>query len=146
MSSQYIVDASVMVQLLVTESYTAEARALFATIDEGNKLVLPEFGLMECTNVLWKHVRFHGLRPADAEKQIQTLIALDVMVVPVIGLIPRALEIGLAHQLAIYDSVYIALAEKLGHALITVDQKQANAAQAEGVSLKAITDFTPGGD
>jgi len=55
---------------------------------------------------------------------------------------PRALEIGLKHQLAIYDSIYIALAEKLNYPLITVDQKQAKASQAEGITLKNIADFT----
>jgi predicted nucleic acid-binding protein len=141
--SQYIVDASVVVQLLVTETYTAETKTLFASIEDGNRLIVPEFGLMECTNVLWKHVRFHGLQQTDAEKQIQILIALDVMVAPVIGLMSRALAIGLQHQLAVYDSVYIALAEKLKHPLITIDQRQAKAAQNEGVILKAITDFKP---
>jgi len=48
----------------------------------------------------------------------------------------------LKHQLAIYDSIYIALAEKLNYPLITVDQKQAKASQAEGVTLKNIADFT----
>ncbi len=141
--SQYIVDASIVVQLLVTESHTAETKALFASIEEGNKLIVPEFGLMECTNVLWKYVRFHGLQQTDAEKQTQIIIALDVVVAPVIGLMPRALEIGLKHQLAVYDSVYIALAEQLGYPLITDDGKQATAAIAEGITLKAITDFKP---
>jgi predicted nucleic acid-binding protein len=56
-------------------------------------------------------------------------------------LLPRALEIGLNNQLAVYDSVHIALAEKLGLPLITVDAKQATAATASGVVLKPITDF-----
>ena len=34
-------------------------------------------------------------------------------------------------------------AEKLVHPLITDDTRQAAAATAEGVTLKAITDFTP---
>lgn len=139
--SRFIVDASVVVQLLVTEPYTTETKTLFATIDDGNKLFVPEFGLLECTNVLWKHVRFQGLNQSDAEKQIAILIALDVVIVPVAGLMPRALEIGVKHQLAIYDSIYIALAEKLNYPLITVDQKQSKAAQAEGVILKDIADF-----
>lgn len=99
--SQYIVDASIVIQLLVKESHTAETKALFASIEDGNKLTVPEFGLMECTNVLWKHVRFHGLKQADAEEQIEILTALDVIVMPVIGLMPRALAIGLKHQLAV---------------------------------------------
>jgi len=141
--SQYIVDASVVVQLLITETHTVETKSLFASIEDGNKLIVPEFGLMECTNVLWKQVRFHGLAQSDAEKQIKILAALDVTVAPVIGLMPRALAIGLKHQLAVYDSVYIALAERLKHPLITIDQRQAAAATAEGITLKPITDFKP---
>jgi predicted nucleic acid-binding protein len=141
--SRFVVDASVVVQLLVNEQYTPETKALFATIEDGNKLFVPEFGLIECTNVLWKHVRFHGLNQVAAEKQVAILIALDVVMTPATGLMPRALEIGLKHQLAIYDSIYIALAEKLNYPLITVDRRQAKASQAEGITLKNIADFTP---
>ncbi len=88
-------------------------------------------------------VRFHGLNQSNAEKQVSILIALDLVMTPAVGLMPRALEIGLKHQLAIYDSIYIALAEKLIYPLITVDQRQARATQAEGITLKVIADFTP---
>jgi predicted nucleic acid-binding protein len=56
--------------------------------------------------------------------------------------IPRALQIGLATQLAIYDSLYLALAESLNCALITVDQKQSEAAISTQIPIKAIADFT----
>jgi predicted nucleic acid-binding protein len=59
----------------------------------------------------------------------------------VTGLLTRWLQIGLAHQLALYDSVYLALAEKLRYPLITVDERQAKAAAALGLILKSITDF-----
>ena len=138
----YIVDASIVVQLLITEPHTAETKALFKGIENGDLLYVPEFALIECTNVLWKYVRFHSLAQADAEKQIEILSSLDIVLIPVTPLLPRALKIGVAHKLAIYDSVYIALAEQLGHPLITDDTKQARAALAEGVTLKPITDFT----
>lgn len=143
MNDQYIVDTSILVQLLITEAHTSETKSLFASVANGNKIIIPEFSLLECTNVLWKHIRFHGLSQADAKKQIQILIALDVVIIPTLGLLPRALEIGLNHQLAIYDSVYIALAQQMKYPLITDDTRQANAAQAEGVTLKVITDLTP---
>lgn len=141
--SNYIVDASILVQLLVTEAHTSETKALFASVEDGNRLLVPEFGLLECTNVLWKHARFQELPQTEAEKQIEILIALDLVITPVIRLLPRALEIGLKHQLAVYDAVYIALAEQLEHPLITDDNRQAKAAQATGVTLKPITDFAP---
>lgn len=45
--SRFIVDASIVVQLLVNEQHTPETKALFATIEDGNKLFVPEFGLLE---------------------------------------------------------------------------------------------------
>jgi len=139
--SRYIVDASIAVQLLIADTHTLEAKALFRSIEDGNRLILPEFALLECANVLWKHVRFHGISPVEAENLIKALIGLDVVITPAAGLLPRALEIGLKHQLAVYDSVYIALAEQSGYPLITDDNRQASAAGAEGITLKAITDF-----
>lgn len=139
--SQYIVDASIAVQLVIEDAHTAETKALFKEIERGDKLIMPEFGLLECTNVLWKQVRFNDVPPAKTIRHTQDLQELDLVIVPVVGLLPRALEIGLEHQLAVYDSAYIALAKQMGHPLITDDSRQAKAAQAEGVSLKAITDF-----
>jgi predicted nucleic acid-binding protein len=140
--SQYIVDASIMAQLFITDTYSAETKLLFKGLNLGDTLHIPEFGLLECTNVIWKQVRFAELSQADADVLVNQLLALNVAVTPVIGLLPRALEIGLKHKLAIYDSTYIALAEKLTYPLITADRRQAKASQAEGITLKDIADFT----
>ena len=48
---------------------------------------------------------------------------------------------GLRYELAIYDSIYIAMAERLNCELITIDRRQANAARSMGVKLKPIGDF-----
>lgn len=140
--TRYVVDASVVVQLLITDTNSAETEVLFDSIDDGNKLYIPEFGLLECTNVLWKYVRFQNLKQSDAESLVDDLIELDVVMTPAIGLMPRALKIGLKHQLAIYDSIYITLAERLTYPLITADRRQTKAAKAEGLTLKDIADFT----
>lgn len=52
------------------------------------------------------------------------------------------LALGLKHNLARYDSLYIALALRSKQVFVTLDMKQATAAAAEGVSVKPITDFT----
>lgn len=77
----------------------------------------------------------------EASLLVTALVELEVTVMPTLGLLTRALQLGLKHQLAIYDSVYIALAEQLNYPLITDDGRQAEAAAAEGVTLKLITDF-----
>ncbi|MFP5270683.1 MAG: hypothetical protein ACLGGO_10565 [Coleofasciculus sp.] len=44
----------------------------------------------------------------------------------------------MSYQLALYDSLYIALALNLNCPLVTVDERQGNGAIASGVILKAI--------
>ncbi|MGB1288015.1 MAG: type II toxin-antitoxin system VapC family toxin [Aggregatilineales bacterium] len=140
--SQYIVDASIVVQLVTTETHSTHARELFRRIEEGYELIVPEFCLLECTNVLWKRVRFHDLDAKIASEYVKGLQGLEIIIVHTIDLLPRALEIGLKHKLAVYDSLYIALAENMKYPLITDDSKQAKAAALEGITLKPITDFS----
>ena len=139
--TELILDASILVQYVIADTHTANIDVLFDAVGDTVTIYVPEFCLLECANVLWKQVRFNNVSPARATEHVKDLQALDLVVVPVIGLLPRALEIGLKHQLAVYDSVYIALAEQSGYPLITDDNRQASAAGAEGITLKAITDF-----
>lgn len=97
--------------------------------------------MLECTNVLWKQVRFHGLPLHDADVLLRDLHRLPLRRVPIKQLMHTALHIGLRQQLAVYDSVYLALAIQTQSPLLTVDQPQSRAAAAEGVVLKPITDF-----
>ncbi len=137
----YIVDASVVIQRFIRDTYTEQARRFFRNLTAADKFYLPEFCLLECTNVLWKQVRFHSMPQYEAEVLVASLLNLPFEVVPVEEVLTRALQIGLAHQLAIYDSIYIALAEKYSYPLITADARQETAAKAVGVTIKPITDF-----
>ena len=140
----YVVDASVVIQYAIEQSYTAAARTLIGRMYEGEvRLLLPEFCLLECTNVLWKEVRFQGMPPSQARATIAELLALNFQILPTKHLLPQALQIGLSCQLAIYDSLYIALALEQNSQLITVDRRQKAAAVSNGVSLKPITDLMP---
>jgi predicted nucleic acid-binding protein len=139
----YVVDASVVIQYAITQTYTPEARVLVTQMYQGDQLCIPEFCLLECVNVLWKEVRFRGLPQTQAEQIVGELLALSFRIMPTVHLLPRALQIGLSYQLALYDSLYIALALNLNCPLVTVDERQGNGAIASGVILKAITDFSP---
>lgn len=139
----YVVDATVVMHYLIADTYTANAKAFFGSVTSQDRLIVPEFCLMECTNVLWKQVRFHGSSQADAEALLRDLYRLPLRRTPVKRALRAALRIGLRHSLAIYDSAYIALALQSRASLLTVDQPQSRAATAEGVILKPITDFRP---
>jgi predicted nucleic acid-binding protein len=140
----YVVDASVVIQRLIVDTYSSNAKVLFDGLaDSQDELWIPEFCLLECANVLWKQVRFRGLPEDQALRLIRDLIVLPLYVTPVSDLISNAMRIGLDHELAIYDSLYIAMAAHLGSSLITVDARQEEAAKTIGVMVKPITDFIP---
>jgi predicted nucleic acid-binding protein len=139
--ANYVVDASVVIEYLIIGPYSPNAIAFFGQITDSDRLTVPEFCLLECTNVIWKQVRFQGMSRLDAESLLKELRGLKLRRVPTKRLLDRALEIALDNQLAIYDSSYVALALHYGYPLITVDQPQSRAALVEGVTLKTITDF-----
>jgi predicted nucleic acid-binding protein len=138
----YVVDASVVIQYAIAQTYTSEARGLVARMYQGKQLFIPEFCLLECVNVRWKEVRFRGLLQTQAEQIIAELLLLAFRIMPTVHHLPRALQIGLSCQLAVYDSLYIALALNLDCPLVTVDDHQGNGAIVCGVILKPITDFS----
>lgn len=131
--ASYIVDASVIIEYLITGPHTLQVQAFFEGITSTDRLIIPEFALLECTNVIWKHSRFNSMPVNDAEKLIIVLQTLKLKRVPVKRLLSQSLEIGLKNALAIYDSAYIALAVHYGYPLVTLDQPQLRAARAENV-------------
>ncbi len=137
----YIVDASIIADFLLPGNYTANAEALIRSVDGGTNLLVPEFCLVECTNALWKRVRRQEISREEAERLSRDVPTLPLTLISVKAMLTHALQIGLTHQLAIYDSIYIALAEKYTYPLITADEKQEMAARTIGVTIKPITDF-----
>lgn len=92
--------------------------------------------------VIWKHVRFSGMAQSDAHNLVRVLRMLKLRRAPIRQMLDRALGIALAHTLAVYDSAYIALALHYAYPLVTLDQRQSQAAAAEGVSLVSIATLT----
>jgi predicted nucleic acid-binding protein len=137
----YVIDASVVIERLLRSTYTPNAQALFRSLGVTDRLIIPEICLVECTNVIWKYVRFQGMPRSQADVLIKDLKNLPLERVPVKALLNIALDIGLKHQLAVYDSVYIVLAKRSNYPLITIDQPQQRAASSEGVTITPITLF-----
>jgi predicted nucleic acid-binding protein len=139
--ANYIVDASVVIEYLITGPHTPTVQAFFNQITAADRLTIPEFCLLECTNVIWKHVRFNDMPRGDADEVLRVLRTLKLRRAPMKRLLDRSLDIALNNSLAVYDSGYIALALHYGYPLISIDQPQIRAAAAEGVILIPVTHF-----
>ncbi len=144
MVQSFIVDTSVLIQGFVRERDSARVRTLLRSTIEPEPtatIYVPEFCIVECANILWKRVVLYSRPVAEAEQGLGNLLTFPLVVRLSAEFLPRALAIGITHQLAIYDSVYLAFAERLDCPLITDDERQARGDHAVGVTLKPITDF-----
>jgi predicted nucleic acid-binding protein len=137
----YLVDASIIAEFLITGLHTPNAQAFFKRALTGDLFTIPELALNECTNVIWQAVRFRGMPPALALQALRDLQALPLKRATTKAVLETALAIGLKHNLAIYDSLYIALAQRSRNAFVTLDRKQSVAAIAEGVTVIPVTNF-----
>jgi predicted nucleic acid-binding protein len=142
--SNAVIDASIVAQLVIDDTYSIQVEYLLEQVFQKEiTRYAPEFCVIECANVIWKHARLNDLPAEKIEAGLNRLPALPIRYVAARSHIREAYRIGFKHSLAIYDSIYIALARSLDCPLITVDARQAAAAQAEQITLKLITDFAP---
>jgi predicted nucleic acid-binding protein len=123
-----IIDASVAFKWLIAEDDSHLAIDWIGKTD----LHAPTIVLAEVGNALWKAVRRREI-PGDAET-VAMLGRLDQLLVLVDerSVIGRALEIAVQLDHAIYDCLYLALAEERRELLLTADDKFLRKAFAAG--------------
>ena len=143
MTDRYVIDTSILMQAYIKDTLTKEVTSLLSSLDgdDSPELHVMEIGLAEAANVIWKHeVIFETITPDYAQRVIKNLRELPLHLHLAENHLQQALDIGRRQRLAIYDTLYIALAQKLEIPLITADSKQSKAANAEGVQIKSLVD------
>jgi predicted nucleic acid-binding protein len=143
--TSYVIDTSALLHAFIIDTYTDHVRALLALLTEESppELHFLDIGLAESANVLWRRVRFSGVPADQAHQLLKDLLALPLVIHDSRALLSDGLTIGLERTLAVYDSLYIALAKEPAYPLITADGPQERAAISVGVKIKAIADFKP---
>lgn len=135
MSSQVCVDASLALKLVLAETDSEHAHALWQSwLDADTEVLAPEHLAFEATSVIRNHV-YRGLISTKTGRQaFDALHAQAITLIPSADLNARAWE--LAEQFGrptAYDAYYLALAEMLGCDLWTADRRLVNAvSQAMG--------------
>ena len=124
MNGVVIVDASLAVKWLVREEHSDEARAISRSwANQGVRTAAPYLMPVEVANALHRRVFRGELAADDAARLLENLLASGIELREHPGIHVTALEVAseLA-QGAVYDSHYLALAQKLDCDLWTADE------------------------
>jgi predicted nucleic acid-binding protein len=117
-----VVDASVIAPAVADGGPDGEAcRARI----KGQSLAAPDLLRVEAVSVIRRQLASGALTTAQANNAIDDLLNLPITVYPTAPVLRRAWE--LRDNATAYDLYYVALAEALGCALVTADQRLANA-------------------
>lgn len=129
-----VLDASVAVKWampLAQEPLTDESVQLLRRYVGGEiDFIVPDVFWAEIGNVLWKGTRQRRWSQDEAMSVAADMKARDFTTVSSLALLTEALKIAFAHDRAVYDCLYVALAVQSKTELITADERLANALAA----------------
>jgi predicted nucleic acid-binding protein len=116
-----VADTSVLAALLFgPEPQRAEVEALFCRVSQVHA---PAFWQAELLSVLWKAVRSGQLERSTAVRVLDMALHLPVKRRAVFALWNDALEVAIEADHSPYDTLFVALARRLGTVLVTYDQQ-----------------------
>lgn len=137
-SPTIVIDAGVGLGLVLNLPYSPAARLAWQTWQaEGVELYAPSLWVYETTSALRKTWAVGNLTAVEATAALDTLLALEVQLVPdEDGELRRAALRWAArlNQRAAYDGFYLALADRFGTEFWSTDQRLVNGARQTGAA------------
>jgi predicted nucleic acid-binding protein len=113
------------------ETLTAESLHLLKRYADGDiNFIVPDIFWAEVGNVLWKGIRQRRWSQAIAERAASDMRDQNFQTVSSLELLADAMKIAFAHDRAVYDCLYVALAMRFKIEMITADERLANALAA----------------
>jgi predicted nucleic acid-binding protein len=126
-----VIDATVAIKLLTREP-GADA-ALARIIDEPERIA-PDWIRIEIANALARKVRRHGLTEDAARAGLAGIETVITREVPTRSLLDQAFDLSIKLSHAMYDCLYLALAEREQGVLVTHDVNFAMAVRRAGLA------------
>ncbi len=120
-----VVDTSALIRLFVPDGPMPDDLDEFLHgVERGlNKAIAPELLVAEAANVINKKQISGELSGDESDRLLADLLSVPIHLFPHRPLLLRAFELAREHQLTVYDTLYLALAEDHGTVLFSADRK-----------------------
>jgi predicted nucleic acid-binding protein len=140
--SDLVVDSSVVAKWILPETDSDKAQQLIVqAADSGDRLIVLDLVFPEVANAIWKRHRQQLIQLDEARDLLRGLITSPVSVEPAILLLASAYEIAAKYDRAVYDALFVALAEQKGLQGITADEPLFNVIHADFPRIVLLRDF-----
>jgi predicted nucleic acid-binding protein len=126
-----VLDASIVVKLLVKEPSSAQA---LKRIEYEPTRLAPDLCTIEVANALSKKVRYDGMAISGATHALAQLPRVVTQLIDTSGLLEAGMALSVGTRHALYDCLYMALAQREGCTLLTADAKFVAACEVAGIT------------
>jgi predicted nucleic acid-binding protein len=125
-----VVDTSALIRLFVPDGPMPDGFDNFLRgVERGkNTAIAPELLVAEAANVVNKKRISGELRDNESNQLLADILSVPVRLFPHRPILLKAFDLARKHQLTIYDTLYLALAEDHGAVIFTADRKLLEAA------------------
>jgi predicted nucleic acid-binding protein len=119
-----VIDASVLIKFYIPENLSDQAQGILDSVKQGEMtLFAPDLVYSEAGNILWKKHHLKELTRSEVEKISDALILLPLRIESSKGLLPLAVQIGVAYGITVYDAMSVALSRIYETRMITADKR-----------------------
>src|SRR5437870_13859669 len=109
-----VVDSSVVVKWILPEPDSSDAvRVKDEVMAAGGQLIVLDLIWPEVCNAIWKSHRQKKISLAYAQQALAVLKALPIQVEPAAPLLDKGFDIAIKYDRAVYDALFVALAQDL---------------------------------
>jgi predicted nucleic acid-binding protein len=140
--SDVVVDSSVVAKWILPEADSAKAHELIVqAAASGERLFALDLVFPEVANAIWKRHRQQLINLSESRQLLEALVRSPVAVVAALPLLDSAFEIAAKYDRAIYDALFVALAQQQGLPGITADEPLFNAIHTDFPRIVLLRDF-----
>lgn len=141
--TRYVIDASVAIKWhLRDEQFVDESDALLADMLDGRVvLIAPDHIRYEVANAIHTAVRMDRLSEADGRLALEQFLEWQLPTATGDGLIIAAYDIARRFGCALYDGLYLALADHIGAPLVHADRRLHNTLNLQFAHERWIEDY-----